>query len=215
MQEYQSLQGMIKGNYYLDSMATWQQFTSRANGAGVIHISTHGVSGVTEAVPYLQLYDQPFYLFDLRYRHFAPSLVVLGACKTADGEWLAGEGVNSLSRGFTAAGAGGVVSGLWNVNDEAAIYITQRFYQALQQGKDPALALHDAQLQWFKHNTDNDIMNLPYYWAGFVYSGHLQPVSVERNNNLRYVLVGAGVLVVLGIMVLVMRKRKPGSKISV
>jgi tetratricopeptide (TPR) repeat protein len=197
MQEYGSLQGMIKGDYYLDSMATWQEFTSRANGTGVMHISTHGVSGVEEAVPYLQLYDQPFYLFDLRYRHFAPALVVLGACKTADGEWLAGEGVNSLSRGFTAAGAGGVVSGLWNVNDDAAIGITQRFYEELQRGKDPALALHDARLQWLQEHTENATMHLPYYWAGFVYSGHLQPISLakQQQNTILYVIAG-GVFVV-------------------
>ncbi|MBO9561558.1 MAG: CHAT domain-containing protein [Niastella sp.] len=208
MREYQSLQGMVRGDYYLDSMATWQAFTARANGTGVMHISTHGVSGSDETVPYLQLYDQPFYLFDLRYRHFAPALVVLGACKTADGEWLAGEGVNSLSRGFTAAGAGGVVSGLWNVNDEAAIYITQRFYEELQRGNDPALALHDAQQQWFKHNADNDIMNLPYYWAGFVYSGHLQPVPLvqQKQNTILYVITGS--VLVAGLIFYLRRKRK-------
>lgn len=207
MQEYRSLQGMIKGDYYLDSTATWQQFIAHANGTGVMHISTHGVSGAQEAVPYLQLYDQPFYLFDLRYRHFAPALVVLGACKTADGEWLAGEGVNSLSRGFTAAGAGGVVSGLWNVNDEAAIGITQQFYEELQQGKDPALALHDARLQWLQEHTDNATMHLPYYWAGFVYSGHLQPVPLAQRQQHSVLFITAGCVLVAGFS-FYMRKRK-------
>lgn len=202
IQEYQSLQGMIKGNYYLDSMATWQQFTTHTNGTGVMHISTHAVSAAQDAVPYLQLYDQPFYLFDLRYRHFAPALVVLGACKTADGEWLAGEGVNSLSRGFTAAGAGGVVSGLWNVNDETAIGILQHFYRQLQQGKDPALALHDARLQWLQEHAENATMHLPYYWAGFVYSGHLQPVVTERvRGRVWYYAGGALLLCIAGIMI--------------
>jgi len=161
MQEYQSLQGMIKGNYYLDSMATWQNFTTHTNGMGVVHVSSHAVSSAQDSFPYLQLYDQPFYLFDLRYRSFAPSLVVLGACKTADGAWLAGEGVNSLSRGFTAAGAGGVIAGIWNVNDESAIGIMQQFYQQLQQEKDPALALHDAKLQWMQAHTGNATLQLP------------------------------------------------------
>lgn len=209
-QEYQSLQGMIKGNYYLDSMATWQNFTTHTNGMGVIHLSTHAVSSAQDSFPYLQLYDQPFYLFDLRYRRFSPALVVLGACKTADGEWLAGEGVNSLSRGFTAAGAGGVISGLWNVNDETAIGIMQQFYRQLQQQKDPALALHDAKLRWLQGHTDNATMQLPYYWAGFVYSGHLQPVVLERDRNFSmYILMGSVLVLVLFYLMIKMKWRKP------
>lgn len=212
MQEYQSLQGMIKGNYYLDSMATWQNFTTHTNGMGVVHVSTHAVSSAQDSFPFLQLYDQPFYLFDLRYRYFAPSLVVLGACKTADGAWLAGEGVNSLSRGFTAAGAGGVIAGLWNVNDEAAIGIMQYFYQQLQQGKDPGLALHDAKLQWLQANAGNATLQLPYYWAGIVHSGHLQPVVLEKK-QLSWPYFLGGVLLVAG-LVLMFRNRKKRRKIS-
>lgn len=206
MQEYQSLQGMVKGKYYLDSMATWQNFTTYTSSTGIMHISSHAVAAAQDSFPYLQLYDQPFYLFDLRYRHFAPALVVLGACKTADGEWLAGEGVNSLSRGFTAAGAGGVVSGLWNVNDEAAIGILQHFYRQLQQGKDPALALHNARLQWLQEHTDNASLHLPYYWAGFVYSGHLQPVTVVRPGGYMGYYIGSALLLILAAVV-VWRKR--------
>lgn len=208
VQEYQLLQGIVPGAYYLDTAATWQQFTTQARGAGILHLSTHGVSGVQEDAPYLQLYDQPFYLFDLRYRHFAPALVVLGACKTADGEWLAGEGVNSLSRGFTAAGAGGVVSGLWNVNDVAAIGITQHFYQALQQRKDPAQALHEARQQWLQQHTDNATMQLPYYWAGFVYSGHLQPIRLARQQQNTSLYVVTGCLFMAAVIIVVKRSRR-------
>jgi tetratricopeptide (TPR) repeat protein len=195
-QEYQSLQAMVKGSYYLDSNATWSHFTDQANGKGIVHISSHAVSSVQDSFPYLQFYDQPFYLFDLRYRHFSPALVVLGACKTADGKWLDGEGVNSLSRGFTAAGAGGVIAGLWNVNDEAAIGIIQQFYQQLDQPKDPALALHDAKRQWLQDHAGNATLQLPYYWAGLVYSGHLQPVRLEQQQA-RWIWYAGGILLVL------------------
>ncbi len=212
MQEYQSLRGMIKGNYYVDSIATWQNFTTHTNGMGVVHVSSHAVSSAQDSFPYLQLYDQPFYLFDLRYRSFAPSLVVLGACKTADGAWLAGEGVNSLSRGFTAAGAGGVVAGIWNVNDESAIGIMQQFYQQLQQEKDPALALHDAKLQWLQANAGNATLQLPYYWAGIVYSGHLLPVVLEQERN-NWLYYGAGIVLAIALL-LIARKFKKRQKRS-
>lgn len=202
MQEYQSLQDMITGDYYVDSTATWDSFNRHTADSYVLHISSHAVSSAQDSFPYLQLYDQPFYLFDLRYRSFSPALVVLGACKTADGEWLAGEGVNSLSRGFTAAGAGGVVSGLWNVNDEAAISIVQEFYQQLQQGNDPAMALHKAKMKWLQQHTDDGMLQLPYYWAGLVYSGHLQPVRIAEKglSGIFYIVIalaGALLLVIL------------------
>ncbi|WP_315823246.1 CHAT domain-containing protein [Paraflavitalea speifideaquila] len=91
-QEYQSLQARIKGSYYLDSNATWGHFTDQANGKGIVHISSHAVSSAQDSFPYLQFYDQPFYLFDLRYRSFAPALVVLGLVKRPMGPGWQGRG---------------------------------------------------------------------------------------------------------------------------
>jgi tetratricopeptide (TPR) repeat protein len=207
VQEYGSLKSMLKGNYYVDTAATCESFNRYAADAQVLHISSHAVSSAQDSFPYLQLYDAPYYLFDLRYRSFSPSLVVLGACKTADGTWLAGEGVNSLSRGFTGAGAGGVVSGLWNVNDEAARAILQHFYRYLQQGDNAAMALHKAKLQWLEQQTDNTTFQLPYYWAGLVYSGHLQQVSLPANNNKGYYIT-SGVVLCIVILWIVLRNRK-------
>jgi CHAT domain-containing protein len=185
-EEYRALSKKISGNYYVNASATWSSFNTVTDSTGILHISTHAVSSAGDSFPYLQLYDKPFYLFDLRYKHFSPSLVVLGACKTADGLLMEGEGVNSISRGFTAAGAGGVISGLWNVNDQTSIELLQLFYEQLQQQSDPAAALHQAKQQWLQRNQENAILQLPYYWAGFVYSGHLQKVHVAEIKRYRF-----------------------------
>jgi tetratricopeptide (TPR) repeat protein len=178
--EYQALHKKIKGNYFTNATATWKAFNNITGSTGILHISTHAVSSASATAPYLQLYDKPFYLFDLRYKNFAPALVVLSACKTADGLLLEGEGLNSISRGFTAAGAGGVISGLWNLNDKTAIALMQRFYEQLPQQHNAALALHNAKMQWLQADQENAILKLPYYWAGFIYSGHLQKVQVAE-----------------------------------
>jgi CHAT domain-containing protein len=177
----------LKGRYYSNSNATWNAFNNITDSTGILHISTHGVSAEADAAPYLQLYDKPFYLFDLRYKHFSPALVVLSACKTADGLLLEGEGLNSISRGFTAAGAGGVISGLWNMNDKTAIALMQQFYEQLPQQPNIALALHNAKKQWLQDEKENAMLQLPYYWAGFVYSGHLQKLAAPAvKSNKRY-----------------------------
>jgi tetratricopeptide (TPR) repeat protein len=185
--EHQALRKKIRGSYYANATATCDAFNNITGSTGILHISTHGVSSASDAAPYLQLYDKPFYLFDLRYKNFSPALVVLSACKTADGSLLEGEGLNSISRGFTAAGAGSVLSGLWNLNDKTAISLMQGFYELLPQQPNAALALHYAKIQWLKVDSENTILKLPYYWAGFIYSGHLQKIQVlEAHPNRRY-----------------------------
>jgi CHAT domain-containing protein len=206
-EEYEALRRKITGRYYLNAAATWNTFNNIIDSTGILHISTHSVSSASEAAPYLQLYDKPFYLFDLRYKYFAPALVVLSACKTADGVLLEGEGINSISRGFTAAGAGGVISGLWNVNDKTAIALMQGFYEQLSQQPNIALALHRAKLQWLQDGKENTMLQLPYYWAGFIYSGHLQKLvlPVVQTNKTYYWLL---TLLIIPVVVIVIKRKK-------
>jgi len=72
-------------------------------------------------------------------------LVVLAACETGAGELLRGEGVLSLGRYFFQAGARGVVASLWDLPDEAAAELFDRFYHHLATGEPLAGALAAAQ----------------------------------------------------------------------
>jgi hypothetical protein len=71
--------------------------------------------------------------------------VVLAACRGAEGEVLAGEGAVSLANGFFAAGAEVVVAGLWNLEDQAAMRFSERFYRHLGAGQSAGHALAAAQ----------------------------------------------------------------------
>lgn len=194
--ELEWLKAQIPGKYYANDKATWSAFQQQVDSASVLHIGAHAVAPAGGAFPYLQLYDQPYYLFDLRYKHFAPSLVWLGACRTGDGAMVEGEGMNSLSRAFAAAGAGGVVAGMWNVNDNAATEIMELFYLQLSEGNDPASALHQAKKKYLHNHRNNPILQLPYYWAGYTYSGHLQPITLPgKVPFFAWVLVGLSLLI--------------------
>lgn len=206
--EYEALQKKISGRFYTNTQATWNVFNTTTDSTGILHISTHAVSSASDSFPYLQLYDKPFYLFDLRYKHFAPALVVLSACKTADGLLLEGEGLNSISRGFAAAGAGGVISGLWNVNDKTAIALLQLFYSQLQQQGDVAIALHNAKQKWLQDKQENAMLYLPYYWAGFIYSGHLQPVQVPVIKSYKLYYWLPALVILAGFLYFLLRKKR-------
>ena len=90
-------------------------------------------------------------------------LVVLSACRTADGSLFRGEGVVGLARAFLQAGAGGVVASLWDVDDGATALLMTHFYEALAKGENAASALRAAQIRMAKH----PIYSAPKYWAGF------------------------------------------------
>ncbi|HEY8893682.1 MAG TPA: CHAT domain-containing protein, partial [Niastella sp.] len=116
-------------------------------------------------------------------------------------------GLNSISRGFTAAGAGGVISSLWNVNDETAITLMQHFYEQLATQPDISLALHNAKNDWLQADQENASLHLPYYWAGFIYSGHLQKVTVPAGQPSRsYYWVAA--FLALPVIWYIIRKKK-------
>jgi len=178
--EADKIQSEIKGSFFLNEQATVASFRKALGQAGILHISTHSFMYGVQHEPALQLADQKFFLLELAAQKNTPRLIVLSACRTADGIIASGEGVLSLSRGFTAAGTKGIVSGLWNVNDETGAEITSAFYENLRKGYSTDEALHLAKRNWIKNNHDNNAMLLPYYWASLVYIGKPQLLEIEE-----------------------------------
>lgn len=77
-------------------------------------------------------------------------LVVLSACRSADGEVVDGEGAASLAQAFYAAGAATLVANLWQLEDEAARGFFARFYRHLAAGERAGSALAAAQRESLK-----------------------------------------------------------------
>jgi CHAT domain-containing protein len=133
-------------------------------------------------------------IYDLR----APvDLVVLSACRTALGKDVQGEGLIGLTRGFMYAGASGVVSSLWKVDDEAASVLMKLFYEnMLRKGMTPAEALRAAQ------NTvrQNPAWRSPHYWAAFTLQGEFrQSIRPARSASALYAKAAAAALLLLGL----------------
>jgi tetratricopeptide (TPR) repeat protein len=102
-------------------------------------------------------------------------LAVLSACDTGRGRVLAGEGVESFSRAFLAAGARSTVTTLWRVPDTTTASFMRIFYHHLQRGASRAEALRRAKLRFLG---SGGRLRHPHYWAAFVLTGEgLQPVS--------------------------------------
>jgi CHAT domain-containing protein/Tfp pilus assembly protein PilF len=93
-------------------------------------------------------------------------LVVLSACKTAQGQIEYGEGVYGLVRALRTAGAKNVLVTLRPVEDRAARDFMARFYSfwLAQTESDPALALQETQRDFIRHDPGHD-------WTPFVLIG--------------------------------------------
>jgi CHAT domain-containing protein len=94
-------------------------------------------------------------------------LVVLSACRTAQGRVLAGEGVQSLARAFFHAGARSLVASLWDVGDRRTSELMTVFYARLAAGATKADALREAKLDLLRREPGL----APRYWASFVLIG--------------------------------------------
>lgn len=148
-----------------------------AEPGAVLHLATHAIvdnrdaassrlvfsrvdpSGKQE-VAELRLND----IYNLRIRR---ELVVLSACRAADGPEVSGEGVLSLTRAFLFAGVKGVVAGQWKVQDRASAELMGRFYQSLVEGHTPPQALRAAQRALMRDPRWSGVEN----WAAFVFVG--------------------------------------------
>ncbi len=137
----------------------------------IMHFATHGTGGgASGAGLVLSLFDASGKDIDgfLSARRIGASrlpvpLVVLGACDTASGRAVAGEGTFGVAYAFLQAGARHVVATLWPVDDAAMPELMDRFYVDPRLAVlRPAQALRQAQLALLEQYPQAN----PALWAG-------------------------------------------------
>jgi len=133
-------------------------------GYQYIFIFSH--ASAREADPFLELFQERFYLRELYATPVNAHLVLLGACETGLGKQLRGEGVLSLARGFAYQNVPNTIMTLWKVQDGPALEISLDFLQRhLVKGVSMPEALNQAQQYYIDYG---DGYGQPFQWAGFV-----------------------------------------------
>lgn len=114
------------------------------------------------------------------------NLVVLSACQTAVGERSGGDEIVGLTRALLYAGSPGVISTLWNIDDEATAVLMEQFYKRLLSGATAAEALRQAQFALLQDPHYSD----PKFWAAFSLTGDPQgrwlPKTATANLNMSW-----------------------------
>jgi len=155
----------------------------------VIHFAGHAYADINDPYQSFLVFDvehterereELLSLEELEQLELKANLVVLSACQTADGDLAKGEGVISLSRAATLAGAKSVISSLWLINQQSKVELFHRFYAHIADGLPKDEALQRAQLEYIKQEHNN---RHPYYWAGVVNMGNAEPISLSKSSG--------------------------------
>lgn len=213
--EVKGIESFYDADIFMADQATLAHFTKNAPLFNVIHLATH--ASANDAYPdysYLAFTDSQdstesniLYIKDLYNTTLNADMVTLSACQTGIGKLHKGQGMLSLSKGFYYAGAKSLVNTLWKINDKSTVKLMEYFYQGLSEGKSKTEALREAKLKYLE-TTDDELLRHPYYWAAFVVSGDVAPIT--KTHYWWYFGVGVAFFVVLYFM----SKRRTTKKIS-
>ena len=139
---------MFEGSVLLlHERATEAAVIEHLGHCSLLHLATHGyLSSEAPLLSSLLLADgAELSVYELLGLHLDVDLVVLSACRTAQGEMTSGDEVLGLARGLLAAGARAAIVSLWPVDDLATSLLMKQFYERLHAGDTPAQALRQAQ----------------------------------------------------------------------
>lgn len=98
------------------------------------------------------------------------SLVVLAACQTVRTGPGRASGFTGLAGAFLAAGAGGALGSLWEVDDRLTRLLMVEFHRAYRSSGRGPEALRAAQLRLLR--SSDEALRSPATWASFRYAGH-------------------------------------------
>lgn len=173
--------------------ASRDNFLKRYSKFDIFHFATHAQVDEENADHSFLAFsktnseDQHLYLADLYLRVLPAQLVTLSACQTHVGPLQDGEGVASLAKGFSYAGAKSIVTSLWDIEDQAAMEIMQSFYKNLEKGMKKDEALQSAKIYFLEERTGP--FAHPYFWAAYIPIGDMSPIFVATDFNFRLMML--------------------------
>ncbi|MEZ4775974.1 MAG: CHAT domain-containing tetratricopeptide repeat protein [Bacteroidia bacterium] len=200
--EITAIQSVFPGEFFMGTQATRERFLTLSKHFQIIHLATHTqindedsrysritfapVSDYTRESDFLSIAE----ICNLRLK---ADMVVLSACETGVGKLQKGEGILSLARAFTYAGAKSIVTTLWQVDDQATAVVMKSFYQYLERGYPKDRALRQAKLDYLD-NSDNRLAH-PFFWGAAIPIGSM--VAVRSSSRLIPVLLIISIVMII------------------
>ncbi len=214
LDEIQEAKKQWGGRIFAGDQATKSNFIAEQLKYGVIHLATHGkVNNESEDFSFLAFAknqsDNPddyfLYLREVYNLPVRAQMVILSACETATGKLWEGEGIASIARGFSYAGAESLIATRWNINDKTTSQLMGIFLQNIRKGMLKDDALQEAMIRYI--NSQNHPNAHPFYWASFMAIGNMIPVNPSPA-TIPWMLIISGFFIILFPILYYWRKNK-------
>ncbi|NER20778.1 MAG: CHAT domain-containing protein [Symploca sp. SIO1C2] len=172
--EIQHIAQVLPTQQLLNSQFTSTNLEKKVNSDtfSVVHLATHGNFSSNPEDTFILAYNELLRARDLNNllrgnkNSEAIELMVLSACKTAEGDKRAALGLAGLA---VRAGARSTLATLWQVGDDSTVKLMEQFYNQLKEpGVTKAEALHRAQQALLN---DQHYQN-PSSWAPYILVGN-------------------------------------------
>ncbi|WP_027393953.1 CHAT domain-containing protein [Aquimarina latercula] len=201
--EVDQITKFFEGKAITGDDASLVSFSEDSKAYNMLHFATHAATN-DEYPDYSYLAFAPddkgeaslLFVKDLYGYSINADLVALSACQTGLGKLQKGEGMLSLARGFSYAGAKSLVTTLWKINDQTTSELMQEFYKNLNKSLSKDQALREAKLTYL-NNADDELLKHPYYWSGFMISGDTTPLQKKTSYLWWLLLLGIPILIVV------------------
>ncbi len=172
-----------------------------------VHLSVHGYPDeVSPWDAYLQFQphtavQERLYAHEIYNLQLPASLVTLAACDVGKGKLASGEGVLSLARAFSYAGASTVVQSRWKADARVTEELFPDFYARLAKGES-SLAAFDKSRNNFLATASPDVVH-PYFWANF---SHWGKDKTPPSAPYKWILILIGIILIVLIILKVSPK---------
>ncbi|MEM7107055.1 MAG: CHAT domain-containing tetratricopeptide repeat protein [Bacteroidota bacterium] len=194
-QELTSLNSLMNGNAFVDSLATERNFKDAARQASILHLSMHALiddnNPMNSKLIFFQdedsIEDGFLHTFEIFNLNINAQMAVLSACQTGVGEFVDGDGVMSLAQGFAYAGVPSIVMSHWNVDDASTNQLMQQFYNGLSEQLPKSEALRQAKIDYL--NEANPNKKHPFFWGAFVSIGDNSPIIEKEKYSWFYYII--------------------------
>ncbi|MEO6133657.1 MAG: CHAT domain-containing protein [Ginsengibacter sp.] len=208
----------LGGKLFSNNQSTPAAFKEQAGNHSVIYIGTHAESNNSFPEFSRLIFakdliktttDNSIYLFDIYNCNLASHLAVLTACETGSPGYQDGEGMISMAHAFNYAGSESILTGLWKIDEQTSIIITDHFYKFLQDGLSKDEALRKAKLEYLRTHQGRQLA--PQYWAGLVIMGDTSPLVFEPASTKWWYLFITVAILALAFSIIYYRKRNKRS----
>ena len=191
--EVKLVQETMDGDIFLADAASKKTFLRELPEHDIIHLATHGMAHPdSDQLSFLAFTrqddetvdDSRLYVSEIYSLRVPADIVVLSACETAAGQLFLGEGIASLARSFSYAGAKSLVSTRWNVNDKNTQLLVDQFFKNLETGSPKDIALQKSISQFIQ--SSNHFNAHPYFWSAFMAQGNMESITASQSLRWRY-----------------------------